>query len=456
MPHLVVFSHLRWNFVFQRPQQLLARLARHHRVLFIEEPLHAVGAPRLERSTPMPGVEVLQPHTPADVPGFHDDQLTFLRPLIHGHLARERIDDVVAWFCTPMALPLLSGLAPRAVVYDCLDDLASFRAAPRQMRQRESALLKIADLVFAAGPSLYESKRALHDRVVCLPSAVDASHYARDRALARVEQVRESEALQGTIAGPRLGYFGVIDERVDLDLVARVADADPRWQLVMVGPVVKIDPSSLPRRPNIHWLGSQPYDLLPQLAAGWDVCLMPFVIDETTRYISPTKTLEYLAAGKPVVSTGVHDVKAMFADVVRIADGADGFIGAIRATLDETPLHRAERAADAQACVWRYSWDDTAAAAQRAIEAVLTRQTRMRTEPIAAPMAATAVVPTPVAKPIVAPLAATLEPQADAPAVAPLVAPLLAPLTAPGPLDLGAAVAGGPTPPDADLKVASA
>jgi len=413
MPHLLVFSHLRWNFVFQRPQQLLARLARHHPVVFVEEPLHAAGVPRLERSTPMPNVEVLRPRTPVDAPGFHDDQLSVLKPLLHRHLSHEGIDDVVAWFYTPMALPLLSGLAPTAVVYDCMDDLASFKAAPRQMRQRETALLKIADLVFAGGPSLYESKRAQHDHVVCLPSAVDASHYARDRALACADQVRRAEALQGAIAGPRLGYFGVIDERLDLQLLARVADAEPTWQLLMVGPVAKIDPSQLPRRSNIHWLGAQPYDLLPQLAAGWDVCMIPFVLDETTRYISPTKTLEYLAAGKPVVSTGVHDVKAMFSDVVRIADGAERFIGAVRDALEESSLHGAERAADAQACVWRYSWDETAAAARRAIEAVLARRAPSRVEPIVAPLSGGAVVPTPVAIPIDAPLTTMARPDGE-------------------------------------------
>ena len=454
MPHLLVFSHVRWNFVFQRPQQLLARLARRHRVLFVEEPLHAAGPPRLQRSTPMRDIEVLQPLTPVDAAGFHDDQLSVLRPLIHGHLARQGIDDVIAWFYTPMALPLLSGLAPRAVVYDCMDDLASFKAAPRQMRQRETALLKIADIVFTGGPSLYEAKRALHEHVICLPSAVDASHYAPDLALARDREVRRAERLQGQIAAPRLGYFGVIDERVDLGLLAHVADAEPTWQIVIVGPVAKIDPSTLPRRPNIHWLGPQPYEILPQLAAGWDLCLMPFVIDESTRCISPTKTLEYLAAGKPVVSTGVHDVKAMFADVVRIADGPDGFVDAIRATLDETPMHRAERAADAHACVWRYSWDETAAAANRAIEAVLARRATPIAQPAAAPGAGSGVVPTPVGTAIVAPLAATLPPPTDAPAIAPLVAPLMAPLATSTPL---AGEAGNPSVgAHTDLKVASA
>jgi len=371
MPHLIVFSHLRWNFVFQRPQHLLSRLARHYHVVFVEEPIRTDAPAFLERTTPLPGVEVVRPHTPVDAGGFHDDQLSVLKPLLADYLASQHIDDYLVWFYTPMALPLLTDLAPRAIVYDCMDELSAFKDAPRQMRQRETALLKSAQLVLTGGPSLYESKRALHPNVMCLPSAVDADHYANAVAVTRVEAMRRAAALQGTIAAPRLGFFGVIDERLDLGLVAELADADPAWQIVMVGPVVKIDPASLPRRANIHWLGQQPYELLPQLVAGWDVCLMPFALNEATRFISPTKTLEYMAAGKPIVSTGINDVKSMFSDVVRIADDANGFVEGCRAALDEKGPRRTERLADMQACVWRYSWSETMQAVHRAIEAVL-------------------------------------------------------------------------------------
>jgi glycosyltransferase involved in cell wall biosynthesis len=370
MRYLIVFSHLRWNFVFQRPQHLLSRLARHYRVVFVEEPVRADVA-RLERTAPCANVEVLRPHTPVAAPGFHDDQLPVLKALLAEHFAAHAIDDYLVWLYTPMALPLLTDLAPRAVVYDCMDELSAFKDAPKQMRQRETALLKCAQVVLTGGPSLYESKRRLHPNVLCLPSAVDAAHYAPSAAATRTEPMARAAALQEAIPGPRLGFFGVIDERLDVDIVAALADADPAWHVVMVGPVVKIDPARLPRRPNLHWLGQQPYELLPQLVAGWDACITPFALNEATRYISPTKTLEYMAAGKPVVSTGIHDVRAMFSDVVRIADGPEAFVAACRATLDETPLHRAERFAAMQACVWRYSWDDTAEAVHRAIESVL-------------------------------------------------------------------------------------
>ena len=195
---------------------------------------------------------MLRAHTPVEAGGFHDDQLSALQPMIGGHLADHHIDDYLVWFYTPMALPLLGDLAPRAIVYDCMDELSAFKHAPRQMRQRETALLKSADLVVTGGPRLYEAKRGSNPNVLCLPSAVDAHHYARERATADAAAMQRARELQGGIPAPRLGFFGVIDERLDLDLVARVADADPAWQIVMVGPVVKIDAGALPRRANLH------------------------------------------------------------------------------------------------------------------------------------------------------------------------------------------------------------
>jgi len=371
MPHLIVFSHLRWEFVFQRPQHLLSRLARHFHVVFVEEPMHTSGPAYVERTTPCKGVEVLRAHTPVEHWGFHDDQLSALQPMIGGYLADNLIDDYIVWFYTPMALPLLGDLSPRAIVYDCMDELSAFKNAPRQMRQRETALLKSADLVVTGGPRLYEAKRAANPNVLCLPSAVDAEHYSARRATADGPAMARADALQGAIAEPRLGFFGVIDERIDLDLVARVADADPGWQIVMVGPVVKIDEAALPRRANLHYLGQQPYALLPQLVAGWRVCLMPFALNESTEFISPTKTLEYMAAGRPVVSTPVHDVKAMFGDIVAIAPSADLFVAACRQALRETAQQKAEREQRMAERVRKHSWDAAAETIRRSLDAIL-------------------------------------------------------------------------------------
>ena len=401
MPHLIVFSHLRWEFVFQRPQHLLSRLARHFHVVVVEEPMHTTGPAYLERTTPCKGVEVLRAHTPVEAGGFHDDQLSALQPMIGNYLAENLIDDYVVWFYTPMALPLLGDLAPRAVVYDCMDELSAFKNAPRQMRQRETALLKSADLVVTGGPRLYEAKRNTNPNVLCLPSAVDAAHYAAARATADTAAMERARQLQGAIASPRLGFFGVIDERLDLDLVAHVADANPSWQVVMVGPVVKIDPAALPQRPNLHWLGQQSYTLLPQLVAGWDVCLMPFAMNESTEFISPTKTLEYMAAGKPVVSTPIHDVKVMFGDIVAVAADAEAFVAACRAALAESPAHKSDRQRRMQARVAEHSWDAAAETVRSALEAVLVEPRSARTASVS-PSTATGAAPVrvaPVAEP---------------------------------------------------------
>lgn len=359
-PLLLVFSHLRWGFVFQRPQHLLSRLAGRWRVVFVEEPLRCDGAPRLEVHDKGPGLQVLVPHTPIPAPGFHDDQLATLQMLLDEFLRRERRSVDVAWLYTPMALPLLATANPRCVVYDCMDELAAFKDAPRQLRQRESALMKRAGLVLTGGPSLYEAKRDLHPHVVCLPSAVDPAHYAPQNLKPDSPPARDADRLQGALPHPRLGFFGVIDERLDLDLVAQVADAHPDGAVVMAGPVVKIDPAALPQRPNLHWLGLQPYDRLPHLLAGWDVALMPFALNESTRFISPTKTLEYMAGEKPVVSTPVRDVISLYGDAVDVAEAGPAFLAACQRVLRATPAERCRRAIAMLNMVALHSWDHSA------------------------------------------------------------------------------------------------
>lgn len=359
MPTLLVFSHLRWGFVFQRPQQLLSRLARDWRVVFVEEPMPGDGPPRLERREAMPGVEVLVPVTGIAAPGFDDAQLPVLQPLLQAWLAAEGITQPVVWFYTPMALPLLAALSPAAVVYDCMDELSAFRGAPAALRQREAALMQRADLVLTGGPSLYEARRHRHPNVHCLPSAVDPAHFAPARLLPASAEAETARQLHAGIQAPRLGFYGVIDERLDIGLLAHLADARPDWQWVMAGPVVKIDPASLPQRPNLHWVGMQPYAVLPYLVAQWDVCLLPFALNESTRFISPTKTLEYMAGEKPVVSTAVHDVQVLYGDVVRVAHSPQQFVAACEAALNETAEARERRVTAMLKTVWRMSWDDT-------------------------------------------------------------------------------------------------
>ncbi len=353
MDHLLAFSHLRWNFVWQRPQHLLSRLASRWRVVFVEEPVAGAPQARLERIAPCAGVQAWRPHVTGTAPGFHDDHLAELQPMLSDALGEAGVHDFWLWFYTPMALPLAADLPARGVVYDCMDELSAFRHAPRQLVQRENALFRMADLVFTGGPSLHAAKQARHPAVHCFPSSVDAAHFARAGC---------DHPLQAHLPHPRLGWCGVIDERVDLGLVAHLADARPHWQLVMVGPVAKIDPGSLPRRPNIHWLGQQGYDDLPELIHGWDVCLLPFALNEATRFISPTKTLEYMACGKPIVGTPIRDVAEPHGDVVSIAGPPDAFVQACERLLALDTSARADLARAQARRVASTSWHATAGA----------------------------------------------------------------------------------------------
>jgi len=362
MEHLVVFSHLRWNFVYQRPQHLMSRLALRWRVVFVEEPMAGADparGPHLERIAPCKGVQVWRPHVAGDAPGFHDDHIATLQALLADAMRGERVRDYWAWLYTPMAYPLAASLSPRGLAYDCMDELSAFRNAPRQLVQRESALFKAADLVFTGGPSLYNAKKDKHPDVHCFASSVDSRHFARSAS---------DHPAQARLPRPRMGWCGVIDERVDLALVEALARARPHWQVVMVGPIAKIDPASLPRLPNIHWLGQRDYDELPELISGWDVCLLPFALNEATRYISPTKTLEYMACGRPAVSTPIRDVAEPYADVVSIAATHDEFLAACDALLARDADERATHARAMSEVVARTSWDATAQAMARLID----------------------------------------------------------------------------------------
>jgi glycosyltransferase involved in cell wall biosynthesis len=355
-PTIVVFCHLRWDFVFQRPQHLLTRLAQHFNILVVEEPVRHEGGDFLKKTVVNDNLSIYQPHTDCAEWGFHDDQISHLQPLL-ADLVPEGVRPIV-WFYTPMALPLLQGLDPSLIVYDCMDELSAFKNPPKQLLQRESALLGMADVVFTGGPSLYEAKRKRHDNAFCFSSSVDAAHFGKalDRSISAPQQEH--------LPHPRLGFYGVIDERFDIDMLRAIADARPEWQLVMVGPIVKIDPAHLPRNANIHYMGQAGYNDLPAYLAGWDVCLMPFAMNESTKFISPTKVLEYMAAELPIVSTPVNDVKVPYGHVVAIAETAEAFIAACDAALAQTPEQTARMVEQEREIVANTSWDRTASAMQ--------------------------------------------------------------------------------------------
>ncbi len=363
-PTIITFSHLRWDFVYQRPQHLLSRLASSRRVIFIEEPAFAESL-HWEFARPETNVLVCRPHTPAQGPGFHDEQMPHLSALLRELLECENPRDYVLWFYTPLALPLAKHLQPFAVVYDCMDELSAFLNAPPQLIEREIQLLERADVVFTGGPSLYAAKKDRHPSVHCFPSSVDAKHFA-----AAANGIGDAED-QAALPHPRLGYFGVIDERMDLALLKAMADAHPEWQIVMVGPVVKIDPQTLPRNPNIRYFGQRAYRHLPSYLKGWDVCLLPFAQNQATKYISPTKTLEYMAAGKMIVSTPIKDVAEPYGDIVYLGGTPAEFIAACERALGAWPAERAERRGKMREVLGRTSWDTTVQRMSELIDAAI-------------------------------------------------------------------------------------
>jgi UDP-galactopyranose mutase len=371
---IVAFSHLRWNFVYQRPQHLLSRLAANHPVFFIEEPeLDRDGPTRWERSSPQPNIIVLRPRTPIDAPGFNPEQLAALAPLI-AQLAVELKDTrLVTWLYTPLALPLAQALDPQVMVYDCMDELSLFLGAPPELLSRETELLSAADVMFTGGPSLFRAKQTRHRNVHCFPSSVDAAHFRAARSGERAGAVEAEDQIR--LPHPRLGFYGVIDERLDLELIDFLARQRPEWQVALVGPVVKIDPATLPRRPNIHYFGQRSYEELPGYLVGWDVCLLPFARNDATRFISPTKTLEYMAAERPIVSTPITDVAVPYGDIVYLGATPEEFLAACDAALAAPPEERARRTARMREVLAGTSWTVTVAAMEKLIAEAMAGKT---------------------------------------------------------------------------------
>jgi UDP-galactopyranose mutase len=374
---LICFSHLRWDFVYQRPQHLLSRFARTSRVFYVEEPVFGGDSPRLDISAREHGLHVVVPSLPDGL--AEEARHDALRELVDELIAQEAITTFVAWYYTPMALPWTRHLEPIALIYDCMDELSLFRGAPAEMVERERELIALADVVFTGGTSLYEAKRARSDNVHCFPSSVDSAHFRQ----ARIR--RHDPADQANIPHLRLGFAGVIDERMDIELLAELATARPDWHLVLVGPVVKINPDQLPQLPNIHYLGAKPYSELPAYMAGWDVALLPFALNESTRYISPTKTPEYLAAGLPVVSTPIRDVVAPYgvAELAQIGRTAKDFVQAVEAELDRSALDRSRWLKRVDGFLSTMSWDRTHERMSALITQVVMNAAEVREVPIA-------------------------------------------------------------------------
>ena len=323
LPEIVCLSLLQWDFAGQRAQRLMSRSARERRVFFVEEPVFGATVPGLDIRRSDCGVFVVTPHL---CEGSDDAEapVTEQALLLDELFLEYEVCDYILWYYTPKALAFTWRLDPLLVVYDCMDELSAFDSAPPAAKRREAELLKLADVVFTGRHDLDEAKRRFHHNVHPLPDSVDLEHFrqARREIAEPVDQAR--------IGRPRLGFSGVIDERLDLELLAAIAEARADWQIVMIGPVVEIGPSELPRRTNIHYLGDRSYKELPAYFSGWDVAVAPFARGESTGLIAPVETSEYLAAGVPMVSTSIRGVELVYGrrGLVKVADTTDDFVAA--------------------------------------------------------------------------------------------------------------------------------
>ena len=356
LPDLVCFAHLHWDFVWQRPQHLLSRFAQHGRVFYVEDAFYHnddLIEPHIEIKERQNGLKVVVAHLPnrlrADDTAADQAQFELLSKFFH----QQSITKYAFWYYTPMALGKSRQFHPLLTVYDCMDELANFKFAPPALKKREQELFQRADLVFTGGQTLYEAKREQHADAHAFPSSIDKAHFGQARG------PLAEPADQAKIPHPRVGFFGVVDERLDIELLRELAKNHPEWQFVIIGPVVKIDPATLPRTPNVHYLGGKDYLELPAYLKGWNVATLLFADNESTKFISPTKTPEYLAAGNPVVSTPIRDVVRPYGDLnlVQIAANATDFGQAIKKALTQrTDADWRQRTDDYLATI---SWDQT-------------------------------------------------------------------------------------------------
>lgn len=352
---VICFSHLRWGFVWQRPQHLLTRIAKSHPVYLVEEPEIQASNEKphllVSRDT---GVTVLTPVLPKSTHpdgGFNSTNNHAIQSLLSVYFLSELgVSAVIAWYYTPMAYGTLPhGINPTVTVFDVMDELSKFRGAPKALRDQERVLMRAADLVFAGGPSLHEARKFHHPRAFCFPSGVEAAHFRSNGGQCPTDMA--------DLPRPIVGFYGVLDERIDFELVGSIADAQPDWSIVMIGPLAKISGSDLAHRPNIHYLGMRSYDELPRYLEHFDAAILPFAINEATRFISPTKTLEYLAGGKPVVSTPIKDVVDLYGSVTEVASTAETFVEAIHKLWNEPASERTARAERSAQILAQHDWD---------------------------------------------------------------------------------------------------
>ncbi len=380
---IIVHSHLGWDWVWQRPQQFLSRFSKRHQILFVEGPLPSdevtVPTPEMREVTEFPNITVLRMKMPAsrwnDGAWVDKERRHLVQEVLAGPLGL-RFRDPVQWFYDPMAVTAFAGhMSERAIVFDCMDQLSQFKGTPKELIRRERELLAIADVVFAGGPKIGRDKIKYNTNTHSYGCGVDIKHFGKARS--KTTKIPDDVA---NLPGPVFGFFGVVDERMDYELVAALADAHPEGSVIIIGPMTKIDPAAVPQRPNLHWLGGRDYQQLPAYVKKFDVCLMPFAINEATEYINPTKALEYMATERPIVSTPVEDVVLQFTGVVKISQTSEEFIrlcGEAATAPDQAAIKRGKMLSE------RNSWESIVEAMEGHIADVIDDKTPVASSVVA-------------------------------------------------------------------------
>ena len=341
---MIVFCHLRWSFVYQRPQHIITRMAKEYKILFVEEPVpFGEGEENtFEMEEINQNLHILKPKT-KDIAG--------IRQVLKSILKSKSFE--IGWFYSASFSPLISNFSFERIVYDCMDELSLFKGAPAELIDQEKFLMSEADIVFTGGKSLYDSKSGKHANVHCFPSSVEREHFGK--ALSELEIPDDIKHMEKSI----VGYFGVIDERINMQLLHKVSTLNPNISFVMIGPVAKIGEEDLPRESNIHYLGMKSYEKLPNYLKAFDIAMMPFALSDATKYISPTKTLEYMAAGKPIISTAIKDVERDYSHCILIIATAEEFSRKIKEILQRKEGTYTKEYED---ILNKTSWDSTAKA----------------------------------------------------------------------------------------------
>lgn len=348
---MVVHCHLRWDGVWQRPQQLLSRMAKRRRIAFIEEPIFVENeAPRLAVREEG-GITVVQPHVPPQeewLPRISTRNQQIIRDLVAPFLQEQGFTGGIRWHYAPMATYMRDLTDDHLVIYDCMDELSAFKGAPKELVDCERELMQEAALMFTGGLSMWLNKKQHHSNCHRFDSGVDVEHFQQ-----ATRPETEIPADARNLPHPIIGYYGVIDERMDYDAIRALSAAFPEGTILLIGPVTKVDPAELPKASNIVYLGQRGYADLPRYLKAFDVALVPFADNPATKFLSPTKTLEYFAGGKPVVSSPVKDVVENYSDIVRLAYSPEEYVAAVKAALTEDNSERIRRGLEkAQEKTW--------------------------------------------------------------------------------------------------------